>query len=102
MADKTKDSPDFFEESPYDAVSTATGSRLEDRQERSDKSTGAEKRKAGFYLSTQLLDRFNRKFYELKLEGVSIENKSALIEIALTCALDDIDRGKESLVLQSF
>lgn len=101
MAGKTKDNPDFFEENPFDAVKAATGSRHKDRQGRTVKSTGAEKRKAGFYLSTQLLDRFNRKFYELKLEDVSIENKSALLEIALTFALDDIDRGKQSRVLQS-
>ena len=100
MAGKTKDTPNFFEETAYDAVNAATGSQLKDRQGRTVKSTGAAKRKAGFYLSTQLLNRFNRKFYELKLEGVSIENKSALIEIALNFALDDIDRGEESQVLQ--
>lgn len=102
MTGKTNGTPDFFEESHFDAVKAATGSRLKDRQGRTVKSTGTEKRKAGFYLSTHLLDRFNRKFYELKLEGASIENKSALIEVALTFALDDIDRGEESLVMQRF
>jgi hypothetical protein len=57
------------------------------------------KRKAGFYLSVDILNRFNRKFHELKLEGVAIENKSALLELALSFALDDMDKSKESRLL---
>jgi hypothetical protein len=46
------------------------------------------------------LDRFSRKFYELKLAGVAIENKSALLEVALSFALDDLDKGPKSRQLQ--
>ena len=98
MGIKKENTPEFFDDTSFDAVSTATGSIKEARQNREKKST-ADKRKAGFYLSSKILDRFNRKFYELKLEGVSIENKSNLLEIALSFALDDIDRGKDSQVL---
>jgi hypothetical protein len=35
----------------------------------------------------------------LKLEGVAIENKSALLELALSFALDDMDRSHESRLL---
>jgi hypothetical protein len=58
------------------------------------------KRKAGFYLSDELLGRFNTRFYELKLAGVAVENKSALLEAALAYALDDLDRGPESRILK--
>ena len=53
----------------------------------------------GFYLSQELLDRFNTKFYELKLSGVAIENKSGLLERALEFALDDLDKGDRSAML---
>ena len=59
------------------------------------------KKKAGFYLSSEILERFNLKFYELKLAGVTIENKSNLLELALSYALDDIDKGRESTILQN-
>jgi len=58
------------------------------------------KRKAGFYLSDELLGRFNTRFYELKLAGVGVENKSALLEAALAYALDDLERGPESKILK--
>jgi hypothetical protein len=32
----------------------------------------------------------------MKVDGISIENKSALVELALKFALDDLDRGKQS------
>jgi len=54
------------------------------------------KKKAGFYLSEELLERFNRRFHQMKLEGAAIENKSALLEIALAFALDDLDKGAQS------
>ena len=98
MGIRKENTPEFFDDTSFDAVNAATGSLKEARQNRAKKST-ADKRKAGFYLSSKILDRFNRKFYELKLEGVSIENKSTLLEIALSFALDDIDRGKDSQVL---
>ena len=86
------DSPaDFFEESRIDPIQAATGG----------KPTAVAKKKAGFYLSVELLDRFNRKFFELKLADHPIDNKSALVEAALKYALDDLDRGDDSLVLST-
>ena len=58
------------------------------------------KKKAGFYLSMDIIERFNRKFYELKLAGIAIDNKSTLLELALAFALDDLDKGGKSRVLQ--
>jgi len=58
------------------------------------------KRKAGFYLPDELLERFNTRFYELKLAGAAVGNKSALLEAALGYALDDLDRGAESRILK--
>jgi hypothetical protein len=34
----------------------------------------------------------------MKLDGVTIENKSALVEIALRFALDDLDREEKSRI----
>ena len=59
------------------------------------------KKKAGFYLSADVLDRFTRKFHELKLAGVAVENKSTLLELALSFALDDLDKGTRSKVLKT-
>ena len=59
------------------------------------------KKKAGFYLSVDLLNRFNHKFHELKLAGVAIDNKSTLLESALSFALDDMDKGEDSQVLRN-
>lgn len=116
MATGRKETPEFFEENPFDPINAATGSgRKYVRAEPVDSSIeegnnarrsirkvkpSPEKKKAGFYLSVKILDRFNRKFHELKLDGVTIENKSALLEAALSFALDDIDKGSDSLVLQ--
>jgi hypothetical protein len=58
------------------------------------------KKKAGFYLNETLLNRFNRKFHQLKLDGVAIDNKSAMAELALEFALDDMDRGDASRLLR--
>ena len=60
----------------------------------------AAKKKAGFYLSVDLLNRFTHKFHELKLAGVAIDNKSTLLEAALGYALDDMDKGEQSQVLK--
>ncbi len=60
----------------------------------------ASKKKAGFYLSVDVLQRFTHKFHELKLAGVAIDNKSTLLELALSFALDDMDKGNNSRVLQ--
>ena len=87
-----KNSPaDFFEENLIDPIQTATGGTP----------ALVAKKKAGFYLSIALLDRFTLKFHELKLAGIPVENKSALVEAALTFALDDIDQREQSRVLQS-
>jgi hypothetical protein len=98
--------PDFFNGDGIDPVESATGIRqplTEDSDTSSvkDAKTGIPtKKKAGFYLSRELLERFNFKFHELKLAGIAIDNKSTLLELALTFALDDMDKGAKSRVLQ--
>ena len=99
--------PDFFGEDGIDPVESATGNRrhLIDETAASSgkaaKSGMSTKKKAGFYLSKEILQRFNRKFHELKLAGVAIDNKSSLLELALAFALDDMDKGGKSRVLKS-
>jgi len=103
--------PDFFNEDGFDPVESATGSPQRfsigknaptlGKETKTGSTNGpAAKKKAGFYLSVQVLDRFNLKFHELKLAGFSIDNKSTLLELALSFALDDLDKGSESRVLQ--
>jgi hypothetical protein len=91
MAEKKTSTPQFFDNDFLDPVRAATGPAKEEK---------APKKKAGFYLSLALLDRFNRKFHELNLSGVAIENKSALLEAALAFALDDMDKGEKSRALK--
>jgi len=88
----SKDLPDFFENSPVDPVRSATG--------KPQTANPNPKKKAGFYLSLQLIERFDRKFHELKLAGAAIHNKSSLLEAALAFALDDLDRDEDSQVLK--
>jgi hypothetical protein len=83
--------PDFFEDHHLDPLAAATGSP-------SPKTVPVAKKKAGFYLSEALLDRFNRCFHQMKLEGAAIENKSALLEKALAFALDDLEKGRRSIL----
>lgn len=90
-ASDKKTVPDFFDEDHLDPVSVATG--------RTRPPTAIPKRKAGFYFSERLLDRFNRKFHQLKLDGVPIDSKSALAELALSFALDDMDLAEKSELL---
>jgi hypothetical protein len=98
--------PDFFSEDGIDPVESATGNRQplpEDAGTSSgkDAKTGmSTKKKAGFYLSKEIIERFNFKFHELKLAGIAIDNKSTLLELALAFALDDLDKGRKSRVLQ--
>lgn len=92
MVLKKNSCPDFFEDHWIDPVATAVGSRPLEAMVR--------KKKVGFYISEELLERFTRKFYELKLAGAAIENKSALLELALTFALDDMDKDEESDLLR--
>ena len=95
--------PDFFSEEGIDPVESATGKKqplIEDKNTKGRKSAMTAKKKAGFYLSMDVLDRFTLKFHELKLAGIAIDNKSTLLELALEFALDDLDKGGESVVLQ--
>ena len=97
--------PDLFEDHRPDPVEAATGRRQpsEGLRPPGRKAPGAApeaKRKAGFYLTDELLARFNTRFYELKLAGATVGNKSALLEAALGYALDDLDRGVDSRVLK--
>lgn len=122
MAANKKKTPDFFKDESFDPIEVATGPRRPDGPDRSRDqdsegpshshaagnankkpavSQTVQKKKAGFYISVELLDRFARKFYELKLAGAAIENKSALLELALSFALDDLDRGSKSQVMQN-
>lgn len=88
------DPPEFFEPAPLDPMRTASGRSGPGRPP-----SPVPKKKAGFYLSRDVIDRFDRSFYTLKLSGHPIENKSALMEAALVYALDDIERGDESDIL---
>lgn len=85
--------PDFFEEHGPDPVSTATGYSTAEK--------AIPKKKAGFYLPEDLLDRFNRHFHQMKLAGVAIENKSALMEMMMAFGLEDLDKGPQSLLLKA-
>jgi len=109
MVTGRKQTPDFFDDDGLDPVETATGYLQNSPQDKAAPSaaaanagTMAAKKKAGFYLSVDLLNRFNHKFHELKLVGVAIDNKSTLLEAALGYALDDMDKGEESQVLKRF
>ena len=88
-----KKSPDFFEEQPLDPVTAAIRSQAPE--------TAVRKKKAGFYLSEALLERFDRRFYQMKLAGRPVESKSALLEMALTFALDDLDKEDHSTLLNA-
>ena len=83
--------PDFFDDDPIDPVTVATGRRKA--------AAAVPKRKAGFYFSESMLARFNRKFHQLKLDGVPVDSKSALAELALSFALDDLDLAEKSELL---
>jgi hypothetical protein len=99
--------PELFEANPIDPVLAAIG--LDEKSDRKSSSTEdgknggpARKKKAGFYLSLDVLDRFTRKFHEMKLAGITIENKSAFVEAAIIYALDDVDREEGSKFLEKF
>lgn len=90
-ASEQNTSPDFFEDNALDPVATATRQRS--------KPLPPSKKKAGFYLSEELLERFNRRFHQMKLSGLPIENKSALLEMALEFALEDLEKGTDGHLL---
>jgi len=108
MADRKRSIPDMFDDHALDPVETATGRTSESKGHSPGRKrvpaaghrSSPIKKKAGFYLAEDLLDRFNRKFYELKLAGVNIDNKSALLELALVFALEDLEKGKTSRLLR--
>ncbi len=89
--------PDLFEDHLPDPKQPAEGLRPPVRKA---PTTPEAKRKAGFYLPDELLERFNTRFYELKLAGAAVGNKSALLEAALGYAMDDLDRGADSRILK--
>lgn len=93
--------PSFEYVSPFDPVSAATGRQKKKKNssvEESGNSVQKDKKKAGFYLSADLLERFDRAFYALKLEGVGVGNKSTLVEKALLFALNDLDKKDKSWI----
>ncbi len=91
------DAPEFFESTPVDPVTSA--SKAGDRGSPGRPPSPVPKKKAGFYLSQEVIDRFDRNFYTLKLAGQAVENKSVLLEAALTYALDDLEAGEDSVIL---
>jgi hypothetical protein len=97
--------PDLFDDHLPDPVEAATGRRqpsegLRPPGRKTPDAAPEAKRKAGFYLSDEILARFNTRFYELKLAGAAVGNKSALLEAALGYALDDLDRGVDSRIMK--
>ena len=110
MAARKKDTPDLFADTALDPVESATGYGNPSSQTQKPEpfkaalaekpARAASKKKAGFYISVDVLRRFTLKFHELKLAGVNIDNKSTLLELALSFALDDMDKGQDSRVLQ--
>lgn len=99
MATRNKNIPDLFPDNALDPVESATGHRDPSPPARKAANTAA-KKKAGFYLSVDVLQRFTLKYHELKLAGVAVDNKSTLLELALSYALDDLDKGSSSRLLQ--
>ena len=84
MATGKKKLPDFFRDDGIDPVDAVTGMRKprtrgKSRSSAKDAKTGmSTKKKAGFYLSMDIIERFNRKFYELKLAGIAVEAHCAI------------------------
>jgi hypothetical protein len=99
MATRSKDTPDLFADTSPDPVESATGYQGPSPSPPRPSSTDA-KKKAGFYLSVDVLERFTLKFHELKLAGMPIDNKSTLLELVLAFGLDDMDKGNASRLLQ--
>ena len=95
-----KNMPDLFAEEELDPVRVASGATAGPQRPGREVSGRGGKKKAGFYLPREILDRFTFKFYELKLAGAPVENKSALLEMCLAFALDELDRGAKSRLLQ--
>lgn len=103
MASEKTNSIDFFDDNTFDPVRTAIGGDDSQNTDASLKKVAVTppKKKAGFYLSIDMLDRFNRKFHELMLAGSNVDNKSTFIEALLTYALDELDQGDNGGVLKT-
>ena len=99
MATRRKNVPDLFADTSLDPVESATGYQKPPPPSQRVVNTAA-KKKAGFYLSVDIIERFTLKFHEIKLAGLAVDNKSTLLELALSFALDDMDKGNNSRVLQ--
>lgn len=99
MATRRKNIPDLFADTSLDPVESATGYQKTPLPSQRAVNP-AVKKKAGFYISVDLLQRFTLKYHELKLAGVAVDNKSTLLELALSFALDDMDKGNNSQVLK--
>lgn len=79
---------DFFHETGFDPLIAAV--RGENRDN--------DKKKVGFYISLKLLERFDKTFYTLKIDG-RVDNKSAFVEKLLAHALDVLEQdGLEKIV----
>lgn len=79
---------DFFPETGFDPLIAAV--RGENRD--------TDKKKVGFYISLKLLERFDKTFYTLKIDG-RVDNKSAFVEKLLAYALDVLEQdGLEKIV----
>lgn len=87
------DATDSFEENGLDPVSAAPRDPAATKPHL--------KKKAGFYLSEELLDRFNRHFHQMKLAGLPIENKSALLEIIMQFGIEDLDKTNHSRLMKA-
>ena len=90
MAKSKRDNPaaDFFHETGFDPLIAAVRGETKE----------SDKKKAGFYLSHGLLERFDKTFYTLKIEG-RVDNKSAFVEKLIDYALDVLDHdGLEKIV----
>lgn len=91
MVKSKKDNPaaDFFHETGFDPLIAAVRGETKE----------TDKKKAGFYLSHGLLERFDKTFYTLKIEGQGVDNKSAFVEKLIDYALDVLDRdGLEKII----
>lgn len=82
--------PDFFPETNFDPLIAAVRGETKD----------TDKKKAGFYLSYGLLERFDKTFYTLKIEGLGVENKSVFVEKLISYALDILEQDGFEKVLK--
>lgn len=82
MAKSKNEKPVFLHDAGFDPLIAAVRGENKDY----------DKKKAGFYLSNTLLERFDKVFYTLKIEGNKVDNKSALVELLLKYGLDVLEK----------